>query len=471
MPMKEAVVILPNQLVSDHPALDKERDIYLVEHSRYFTDFAFHKQKIMLHRASMKEYAANLKRRKYRVQYLEYKKAKTLFTVLKKNNISILHCVDPVDHTVKKELLHEAKKKNIQIILYESPLFLCDTEWIEKEYGNKKSFFMQPFYVKQRKRLDILVRNNRPVGGAWSFDSENRESLPERIKVPTVIKSRENKYTKEARQYVEKHFKKNPGYSKTFIYPTSHDSAKKWLDRFFKKRFAQFGPYQDAINTSHPFLFHSLLSPLLNTGLLTPDYVIEQTLSYAKKHKIPINSLEGFIRQIIGWREFVRMVYHLIGEKQAKSNFFKHRKSLPKSFWNASTKILPIDVSIEKALEYAYGHHIERLMVLGNFMLLSQIKPSDVHKWFMELFIDSYDWVMVPNVYGMSQYADGGMMTTKPYITSSNYILKMSNFKKEKWCDTWNKLFWKFIEKHYTTLKKIPRMNLILNSYKKKRSS
>lgn len=467
--MKEAVLILPNQLVSNHPALEKNRDIYLIEHPRYFTDFAFHKQKLMLHRASMKEYETLLKKRKYRVHYLEYKKAKTLFSLLKKNKVTSLHCIDPVDHTLKKILLSEARKKDIEITIYESPLFLCDTQWIEKEYGKKKSFFMQPFYVKQRKRLGILIHGNKPVGGSWSFDSKNRNPLPDNIDIPKITKSRENAYVKEARKYIEKEFKNNPGESKVFIYPTSHESGKRWLNRFLKKQFKEFGPYQDAIDSTNPFLFHSLLSPLLNTGLLTPDYVINTTLSYVKKHKIPINSVEGFIRQIIGWREFVRMVYHLIGTKQKKSNFFKHRKSLPRSFWDASTDILPIDASIEKALTYAYAHHIERLMVLGNFMLLSQIKPNDVYQWFMELFIDSYDWVMVPNIYGMSQYADGGLMTTKPYIASSNYILKMSNFKKGEWCDAWNELFWSFIEKHYKILKKIPRMHFILSAYKKRK--
>jgi deoxyribodipyrimidine photolyase-related protein len=209
---------------------------------------------------------------------------------------------------------------------------------------------------------------------------------------------------------------------------------------------------------------------MLNTGILTPEYVVQEALAYAKKHTIPLNSLEGFIRQIIGWREFVRAVYHMIGKEQAKSNFFNNKKPLPASFYTAKTGIEPIDTTIKKLLETAYSHHIERLMVLGNFMLIAEINPTDVYTWFMEMYIDSYDWVMVPNVYGMSQYADT-RMTTKPYISSSNYVLGMSNYEKGAWCKIWDSLFWTFMHNHAKKLAPIARMHFLMNALHKKTSA
>ena len=202
---------------------------------------------------------------------------------------------------------------------------------------------------------------------------------------------------------------------------------KNWLNDFLKNRFFEFGDYEDAIVQKELILNHSLLSPMINSGLLTPSYVVNELNDYATKKNIPINSFEGIIRQIIGWREFIRGVYVSKGSIERTKNYWGFTKKMPDSFYTASTGIKPVDDSINKVNDNAYLHHIERLMVIGNFMFLCEINPDDVYKWFMELFIDSYDWVMVPNVYGMSQFADGGLMSTKPYISSSNYIMKMSD--------------------------------------------
>jgi deoxyribodipyrimidine photolyase-related protein len=327
-------------------------------------------------------------------------------------------------------------------------MFLSPTEWLTELFNGKKKYRMQNFYTAQRKRLNILItKDGKPVGGSWSFDKENRKSLPKNISIPKIYRPKENNYIKEAKEYIEEHFASNSGDITELYYPVTFDTAKKSLDDFLKNRLSLFGPYEDAINRSEPFLFHSLLSPLLNIGLLTPDYVVQKTLDYTKEHKTPINSVEGFIRQIIGWREYVRAVYILKDRELRSSNFFDHKNRLPRSFWTASTGIDPIDESIKAILESAYAHHIIRLMILGNFMLLCEIHPEESYRWFMEFFIDAYDWVMVPNVYGMSQYADADLMTTKPYISGSNYILKMSNFKKSEWCNIWDALYWHFIFK------------------------
>jgi deoxyribodipyrimidine photolyase-related protein len=206
---------------------------------------------------------------------------------------------------------------------------------------------------------------------------------------------------------------------------------------------------------------------MLNVGLLTPQYIIDEALLYASNHEIPLNSLEGFMRQIVGWREFIRAVYELKGNEERTKNYWGFTRKIPDSFWNGTTGIEPIDSTIKKVLETGYCHHIERLMVLGNFMLLCEFDPDEVYRWFMELFIDAYDWVMVPNVYGMSQFADGGLMATKPYISGSNYVMKMSDYKKGAWQTIWDGLFWRFMHTHRTFFLQNPRLGMLVRTFDK----
>jgi deoxyribodipyrimidine photolyase-related protein len=320
---------------------------------------------------------------------------------------------------------------------------------------------MATFYISQRKRLNLLLEEAKPVGGKWSFDPENRKKIPRDLEVPPLPRSRPSAWVEEAKTFVEKHFPGNPGSCDDFFYPVTHQDAEKWLDAFLNERLFLFGDYQDAMAKDEPFLFHSILSPMLNAGLLTPDHVVKKTLDAAKERSVPLNSLEGFIRQIVGWREFIRAVYRLRGEKERTMNFFEHHRSLPVAFYTGETGLDPVDSVIKRLTRDAYAHHIERLMVLGNIMLLSEIDPDDVYRWFMEMFIDAYDWVMVPNVYGMSQHADGGMITTKPYISSSHYIRKMSDFPDGDWCQVWDGLYWRFIHKHRAFFEKNPRMRVM----------
>ena len=230
--------------------------------------------------------------------------------------------------------------------------------------------------------------------------------------------------------------------------PWTHATAHVYLETFLTERFKQFGDYEDAIVPEHVRLFHSTLSPLLNIGLLTPQAVLDAAITHAEAHDIPINNLEGFVRQVLGWREFIRASYECDGVSMRTKNFWNHTRPLPDTFWRGDTGVPPIDTTIRKALQYGYNHHIERLMVLGNFMLLSHIHPDQVYRWFMALYVDAYDWVMVPNVYGMSQFADGGMFATKPYISGSSYIKKMSIQPSGPWEDLWTALYWNFIDTH-----------------------
>jgi deoxyribodipyrimidine photolyase-related protein len=250
-------------------------------------------------------------------------------------------------------------------------------------------------------------------------------------------------------------------------YPISFDSAHEWLIQFLNNRFQEFGIYEDAMVAGESILHHSVLSPLINIGLLTPEEVLNETLHYVAKNNIPLNSFEGFIRQIIGWREFIYQVYARAGSQQRTRNYWGFKRKIPTSFYSGNTGIVPLDDAIQKLQKTGYNHHIERLMIIGNFMLLCEFDPDEVYVWFMTLFIDAYDWVMVPNVYGMSQFADGGIFATKPYISGSNYILKMSDFKSGSWQKTWDGLFWNFMDRHRDFFLKNPRLGMLVRSWDK----
>jgi deoxyribodipyrimidine photolyase-related protein len=350
-----------------------------------------------------------------------------------------------------------------------TPLFINSTEDIAAYFSGKKRLFQTDFYKHQRISKNILLESKqKPIGGKWTYDDENRLKYPKGKNPPKIDFLNPNNFYTEAVTYTEKYFPDNYGKLNTdSIYPTTFTESKSWLNDFFKSRFSEFGAYEDAILLNENILHHSVLTPMLNAGLLIPQFIIDEALLYASNQKIPLNSLEGFIRQIIGWREFIRAVYELKGNEERTKNYWGFTRKIPSSFWNGTTGIAPIDITIKKVLETGYCHHIERLMVLGNFMLLCEFDPDEVYRWFMELFIDAYDWVMVPNVYGMSQFADGGLMATKPYISGSNYLTKMSDYKKGDWQNVWDGLFWRFMHTHRNFFLQNPRLGMLVRSFDK----
>ncbi len=449
--MRIGAIILPNQLLADNPLLSIASEFYLVEHPQFFLYHRYQKKKLVLHRASMKAYEQRLRERGLRVDYIDVHEG-AVFTSLwdrvRKRGVERLCLLDPIDHSLWREIEESRAVGGIPLTVLETPQFLTDRKATGELLGSAHRYHMATFYRQQRIRLGILVQEGKPVGGKWSFDAENRQRLPRTVCVPSLPSVPMTEQITDAVRYVEKHFGQNPGTTEGWSCPTTHDSARTWLTDFIEHRLASFGPYEDAISKEHGFLFHSLLSPLLNTGLLTPAEVVSRVVEHFQRHDVELASLEGFVRQVIGWREFMRGVYVTIGEQQRRGNLWDLSNPLPRAFYDGSTGIEPVDAVIRRVLQNAYTHHIERLMVLGNFMLLCEIHPEEVYRWFMELFIDAYDWVMVPNVYGMSQYADGGRITTKPYISSSNYIRKMSDLGPGDWCDIWDGLFWRFVSKH-----------------------
>lgn len=487
-------IILGNCLFNDITPLNIKDDdvILMIEDESLCTHFKYHKHKIILFLSAMRNYRdvleEKLKERdiKADIKYIKLEKEKPkeepsfeehIKTFLEKSsNISTLQLYDIEDNFFKKRIEKFSQKENLSLSILPSQGFLTTHEEFITYKDSYKRLFMNDFYQWQRKRLNILLDSHKqPIGGKWSFDEENRKKIPNNLTLPednsiSIVNSK-NPHLKSIIELVNSRFSNHYGESETFYLPTTREEALSWFNKFLKDKFDLFGPYEDAILKEGNFLFHSVLSPMLNIGLLTPKEVVDRALKYYEKEDIKLSSVEGFIRQIIGWREFVRGCYHYINyeekEKKDELNYLKHRRKLTKNWYEGTTGIKPVDNSIKKVLKYSYNHHIERLMVLGNTMLLCEIDPKEVYKWFMEMYVDSSDWVMAANVYSMSQFSDGGIdkggFATKPYIAGSNYICKMSNYSKnEEWCEIMDGLYWRFIDNKRELFLKNPRMGMMV---------
>lgn len=471
--MKKAFLIYPHQLFEDVQHLRDSDIAILIEEPLFFSEFRFHKQKLVLHRASMKAYAEYLQKNAVPTKHIEFhtiQKTEGILDVLRSEHIGSAELYDPVDDWLISRLTSMCEQAGITLTVLDTPMFLTPPAEFKAFFtarSGPRKYFMQDFYVWQRKRLGVLVQNGKPVGGAWSFDKENRKKLPKNVAVPNTFASNQSPYVAEEKAYIESHFPDNFGSTDAFWCPVTHAEAREHLARFFNERFALFGPYEDAMTTATPSVFHSTISPLLNCGLVTPTQVLEDMHVFLTTNDVPIASVEGFVRQVIGWREYIRALYVLEGRVIRSKNYFNATTKLPRSFWDGTTGIDPVDHHIGVLKAYAYTHHIPRLMVLANVMNLCAINPDDVYAWFMEMHLDAYDWVMVPNVYSMALYADGGMLTTKPYIASSNYMLKMSDFKKGAWCEIVDALFWSFVGDHADKLEQEGRLGFIGIQYRK----
>jgi deoxyribodipyrimidine photolyase-related protein len=472
----QAILIFPHQLFEHHPGLPLSKQVWMVEEHLFFSQYPFHQAKLVLHRASMKAYAHRLEKQGFDVHYVEASNGRhriqTVITDMAQHGINSMVVAELVDNWLEKRLIEAAMAANINITWTASPYFLLSNDEVKGLQPNGKKWHQTTFYQAQRKSRKILVgKDGTPIGGKWTFDAENRKRIPSSLSIPQVQFPAANSFVIEAIDYVLKHFGHNPGNAATFhsernnFFPIDTADTKIWFESFLQTRFKSFGDYEDAMIASEPFLFHSVLTPMLNVGLITPKTILEKALTFGEENNIPINTIEGFVRQIMGWREFIRVIYQHAGIQQRTTNFWGFQRKIPPSWYDGSTGIIPIDQTIKKLLQVGYNHHIERLMILGNFMLLCEFSPDEVYRWFMEMYVDSYDWVMVPNVYGMTQFADGGLMTTKPYISGSNYLMKMGDWPKGEWQAVWDGLFWRFMNKHRAFLSKNPRLSMLLKTF------
>ncbi len=476
MAYKKIALILGNCLFPDHSRLnpDKHTLFFLAEDAGLCTHFKYHKHKLVLFLSAMRSHAEEIEKN-YPLDYYQLTQQnqdknyeeKLRETINSYADIQEIVTYDIEDHFFENRIRKFCKEEKLKLTIIDSPGFITTKEKFKK-FNEEYKPFMQTFYKQQRKDLGILLEDDSesPLNGQWSFDEDNRKKLPKNISIPDQPVSQPTEHTAEVKELVDQLFEDHPGSTGNFHWATTRRQVLYQLNDFLNQRFENFGPYEDAIDSKEVFVFHSVLSPYINMGLITPDEVVDRALEYHQEHDTHFPSVEGFVRQIIGWREFMRGIYHEYDDK-LNTNYFNHKRQMKNCWYDGSTGIPPLDDSIKKAHKYGYTHHIERLMVLGNIMLLCELDPEEVYKWFMEMYVDSSDWVMAPNVYGMSQFADGGIFATKPYIGGANYIKKMSNYGKGDWEDTVNGLYWRFIEENIETFENNQRMSMMVATLKK----
>ncbi len=446
--------------------------VFMAEDVGLCTHFKYHKHKLIFFLAAMRSYADELRAGGHTVHYEELSELSyfdRLSHFLKKKKVKHVTIGEIQDKFFETALFSLLTDLGLEYEVIETPMFLCPrTEFKNYLFYHPKPF-MKTFYEGERKRLKILLaEKGKPEGGQWSFDVENRKKAPKTLTNKPPPRIAPSAHVDEVSAMVEARFPDHPGEAKDFWLPVDRKGALRSLRHFVDHHIRDFGSYQDSITPRAPFLYHSIISPAVNAGLLTPAEVIATVISAREKDPtIPLHSVEGFVRQVMGWREFVRGIYQNFSEEEDRRNFWGHERKLTDHWYKGTTGLPPVDDAIRKANEFGYCHHIERLMILSNVMLLSELNPREVHRWFMELFVDSADWVMGPNVYGMGQFSDGGIFATKPYISGSNYILKMSDYKKGDWCDVWDGLFWRFIDNHTEFFAKNPRLNMMVRTLEK----
>lgn len=440
-------IILPTQLFPSQP---KEADaLILVEEPLLFTHLPYHKMKLAFHRATMRTYFEKELQHPHKL-YIPFDAPTP--DLLTKATLVTMH--DPHDIPIREKW--SKRTKHLRILPSQSFLPLPP--------DLPPAIKHDLFYRRMRAHLHVLTdKEGKPKGGKWSFDTENRDKYKgPSPPLPPLKEQEPSPYVKEAQRYVNTRFPSNPGSCERLAYyPTSRKAARRWLAAFCRHALPHFGRFEDSITPiDHPFLFHSVLSPLLNVGLLTDTEVLEQVLRCS--NRVPIASLEGFIRQLIGWRQYVRWVYENHAPSIRIANALKHTRKIPAAFWEARTGMPPVDDVLLSVREWGYAHHIQRLMVLGSFLLLCRCDPAEVNSWFMVSFLDSYDLFMLPNVFCMSQWADGGRyMMKRPYFSSSRYLLNMSSYSPSDstidglpWTTVYDALYYLFLDDHQDLFEK-----------------
>lgn len=465
------IIFLTGNQLFPPDTLKRHKDalIFMSEDHAACTYVRHHKHKLTLILAAMRAHADLLREYGFEVHYerLDDNPAALSFTEKLDRlldglfNPRLLY-FEMQDKRMEARLQNYVRTRRLRHHVMQSPMFMTPRKDFKAWRKRQREPRMVNFYRWQRRRLRILMTpDGDPEGGKWSFDSDNRKPLPTSLPVPELPQYLDNPHLEDIKVIVADTFSNHPGSVDNFSLPTTRADALKWLTDFLEQRFTCFGDYEDALTSRSDHVFHSVLSPLLNIGLLTPEEVTRQALTFARRENITLNNVEGFIRQIIGWREFMFGIYCTDGDAMRQGNFWRHKRKLKEDWYHGTTGLLPLDEVINKANRIGWAHHIERLMVAGNLMLLAEIHPDEVYRWFMEMFVDAAEWVMVPNVYGMALYADGGTITTKPYFCGSNYLRKMGDYPQGEWITTLDGLFWRFMAQHRSFFEKQPRLGML----------
>ncbi len=463
------LVVLGNQLFPpEYVESAKPGTIFMAEDLGLCTYVRHHQQKIVLFLAAMRSYRDALREAGYDVHYVELdvdtaaSYEDRLAAAMDDCGAKLLSHFEIEDKAMEKRIVEFAERRNIVREEIRSPMFLTARSEFAEFASAGRQLRMADFYKLARRRESLLLDDaGEPEGGRWSFDEENRKKLPRKVEPPRINAPPRTAHVDTVIDLVAGHFGDHPGSADDFWWPTTRSQALEWLDNFVTERLELFGPYEDAMTTRSSTVFHSAITPVLNLGLLTPREVVGRVVAEYRLRKLPLQSIEGFVRQVIGWREFIRGVYREHSETMDESNFFGHERRLTPAWYDGTTGIVPLDDTIRTAQKLGWTHHIPRLMVAANLMTLAEIHPGEAHRWFMEMYVDSSEWVMGPNVYGMGLFSDGGIFATKPYICGSNYLRKMSDYGTGDWCDVVDGLYWRFIDRHRDFFSGNPRLALM----------
>ncbi|WP_299874593.1 cryptochrome/photolyase family protein [uncultured Cocleimonas sp.] len=489
--MRRLYVILGDQL--DHKSLifddvDKQQDCFwMAEVKEEATHVWSHKQRIALFLSAMRHFAESLKQRDLPLHYLtlndhDYSTlAEALGATIKEHNPESVWLVRPGDYRVFKSIAQVCKQHDVELKQLHDQHFLSTPSEFKQWTSGKKQVRLEYWYRELRKKYHILMEDDKhPLGGKWNYDQSNRKSFnkdgPQDI--PKTIDWKADKITTEVITLVNDNYPDHPGELEQLEWPVTPEQAQQALDRFLDECLQNFGDYQDAMWTDEPFLNHSLISSSLNLKLLHPLDVINAAETYHREKGAPLAAVEGFIRQILGWREYVRGLYWLNMPDWLEMNGLQANNDLPDFYWTGETDMNCLHQSIKQTLKYGYAHHIQRLMITGLFSLIYGVKPKQIHEWYLAVYVDAVEWVELPNTLGMSQYVDNGIMASKPYAASANYINKMSNYCKDcrfkpseaigdNACP-FTTLFWDFLDKHEADFANNPRMGFMLKNLRRK---
>ncbi len=487
--IKKLRLVLGDQLNSEHSWFTETdpNTIFLMAEMRQETDYVKHHiQKIVAFFLSMRNFAESLEKSGHSVLYFKINDAENpqnLALLIKKcvleNNIEKFEYLLPDEYRLDQQMKQISNDLGIKFEAFDTEHFYTSRTDLKVFFEGKKLFLMENFYRMMRKKHRILMTGEQPEGGKWNFDHENRKKYTGQVPIPDAIQFSKNieKVLVEIEASGVSHFGKID--SNNFVWPTSREECLEQLHFFCDNLISYFGDFEDAMHTQQKFLFHSRLSFAMNTKMLSPAEVIEAVLSSfeAQKTVIIISQVEGFVRQILGWREYIRGIYWNEMPNYAQKNHLNNHNNLPEFFWTGKTKMNCMSHAINQSLDDAYAHHIQRLMILGNFLLLTETNPDQVDHWYLGIYIDAIEWVEMPNTRGMSQFADGGIIATKPYVSSGSYINKMSNYctnchynVKEKLGENacpFNSLYWNFLDEKKDFFKNNNRMGMMMNLLKK----
>lgn len=466
---RNLLVLAGNQLFpADRLPAPEATAVLMVEQSVHCTRHHYHQQKLGFLLAAMREQAEHLRARGYQVIYHALPEAGEaelpldahLGEAARALDTCLVQAFPPPSRGQLRGLEAALEACGRPVRWLSDPAFLTPTDELDRLLAGGRPR-MARFYAEQRQRLNVLMDGKGPVGDRWSFDKDNRKVVPRGQNIPELPCVQHSQLTSRTLREIESRFPQHPGRATALWLPTDRDGAVAWLQRFVEERLIGFGTYEDALSQRTPALFHSALAPLLNVGLLTPDEVLATVLRTAGERGVPLNDLEGFVRQLVGWREFVRGIYLRYPDMRHKNCWGAQRRMTP-SWFAGETGIPPLDQAMHKLERYGWNHHIERLMVIANLQNLCEIQPTEVYDFFMSRYVDAYDWVMVPNVFGMGLTSDGGTFASKPYVAASNYMCKMGGFKRGPWCDVVDGLYWRFVERHRGVLERNPRTSLMV---------